>query len=245
MFCIAATLGVAHKLSTEAFFPDLNLKHYQYYRDTIFHKLSSEDKKQQIVNFYKEQPYTSTIYNPIPLNDNMKISGHFQSHKYFNFCKDKITNLFQVPDSIKEKVKNKYSMYLQSNAVSLHVRRTDYLKFNNQYEILDFSYYKKALTNFPEAEIVLIFSDDIGWCKQNLPSFGKLCVYVEDQTDVEDLMLMSEIKNNIIANSTFSWWGAYLNQNEDRKIIAPNKWFGPARQQANFDDLYPKEWIRV
>ena len=75
MFCIAAALGMAHKLNTEASFPDLNLQHYQYYRDTIFHKLSSEGKKQQIINSHKEQPYTSTRYNPIPLKDNMDLTA--------------------------------------------------------------------------------------------------------------------------------------------------------------------------
>lgn len=244
MFCVAASIGLANKLQTQAFFPDLNLKHYQYYRDTIFHKLSSEDKKKQIVNSYKEQPYTSTRYHPLPLKDNMKISGFFQSYKYFNFCSDQIIDLFEVPEFIDQKIINNYSMYLESNVVSIHVRRTDYLKFSNHYEVLEASYYQRALNNFPDAEIIFIFSDDIEWCKQNLPSFGKFSVYIEGQTDVEDLWLMTKTSGNVIANSTFSWWGAYLNKNKPT-IIAPSKWFGTNRTDDNaleIKDLYPENW---
>jgi len=247
MFCIATALGLAHKLNTNAFFPDLNLQHYQFYRDTIFHKLDTHGKEQQIINSYKEKPYTSTKFNPIPLQDNMKISGFFQSHKYFNFCKDKIINLFQVRNSMEEKIINNYGMYLDSKVVSLHVRRTDYLKFSGHYEILNHSYYQKALEYFPAAEIIFIFSDDIEWCKLHLPSFGKFTVYVEGQTDVEDLWLMSKVSGNVIANSTFSWWGAYLNKNNPT-VIAPSKWFGTKRTNDNnleIKDLYPENWKTI
>ena len=243
MFCIAAALGVAHKLDTEAFFPDLNLQHYQFYRDTIFHKLIHHSKE-KIVNSYKEKPYTSTKFNQIPLQDNMKISGFFQSHKYFNFCRDKILDSFEVPISMEEKIVNKYGMYLDSNVVSMHLRRTDYLKFSGHYENLGDLYYQKALDNFPDAEIFFIFSDDMAWCKQNLSSFNNLSVYIEGQTDVEDLWLMTKMKGNIIANSTFSWWGAYLNR-DNPLVVAPSKWFGPKRTNDNnteIKDLYPENW---
>ena len=91
---------------------------------------------------------------------------------------------------------------------------------------------------------MLIFSDDIEWCKHNLPSFGKFSVYVEGQTDVEDLWLMTKTNGNVIANSTFSWWGAYLNKNKPT-IIAPSKWFGTKRTDNNaleIKDLYPENW---
>jgi len=174
----------------------------------------------------------------------MKISGFFQSYKYFNFCSDQIIDLFEVPEFIDQKIINNYSMYLESNVVSIHVRRTDYLKFSNHYEVLEASYYQRALNNFPDAEIIFIFSDDIEWCKQNLPSFGKFSVYIEGQTDVEDLWLMTKTSGNVIANSTFSWWGAYLNKNKPT-IIAPSKWFGANRTDDNaleIKDLYPENW---
>tara|TARA_R110000744_G_C19357458_1_gene561031 strand:- start:2358 stop:3161 length:804 start_codon:yes stop_codon:yes gene_type:complete len=247
MFCIAASIGLANRLQTQAFFPDLNLKHYEYYGDTIFHKLSREHKIQQIVNSYKEPHYTSTRYNEIPLQDNMKISGFFQSYKYFNFCRDEILNLFQVCDPMEQKIINNYGMYLDSNVASIHVRRADYLKFSGHYENLGISYYKKAIDLFPETQIIFVFSDDIKWCKKHLPSFGKLNIYVEGQTDVEDLWLMTKMKNNIIANSTFSWWGAYLNKNQNR-VVAPTKWFGPKRTADNSletKDLYPDNWETI
>ena len=249
MFCIATTLALAYNNLSDSTFPDLKLEHNRYYAETLFHKLDKSGDKRSFYILYEEPPYTSTQYKKINYADKLRIRGHFQSYKYFNSCKDYILETFQIPEKLQTKINNSaYNKLISEslNSVSLHVRRGDYLKMSQHYESLSKDYYQNALELIEGADKVFVFSDDIEWCKSNIDFvFDKSLVFVEGQTDVEDLVLMSKIKNNIIANSTFSWWGAYLNQNEDRKIIAPNRWFGPARQQANFDDLYPKEWIRV
>jgi hypothetical protein len=88
----------------------------------------------------------------------------------------------------------------------------------------------------------LIFSDDIQWCKQNFPEM-KNFVYIEGQKDYEDFLLMSLCNHNIICNSSFSWWAAWINQNSNKIVIAPKKWFGPAYSHFDTKDLYCDGWI--
>jgi len=87
----------------------------------------------------------------------------------------------------------------------------------------------------------MVFSDDIPWCKQAFGSDSKF-IYVEGQTNVQDMCLMSKCRANIIANSSFSWWAAYLNKNQDAHVIAPMIWFGPGNAHASTKDLYCKNW---
>ena len=115
--------------------------------------------------------------------------------------------------------------------------------------MLDSEYYSKALEHIGGVGTIFVFSDDIEWCEKNINlGEGKKIVFVKDQSDVEDLWLMTKMTNNVIANSTFSWWGAYLNQNENKKVVAPSKWFGPKRTKNNMletKDLLPEKWIII
>jgi hypothetical protein len=90
----------------------------------------------------------------------------------------------------------------------------------------------------------IIFSDDISWCKENL-SFLNNKIFIEGNTDFQDLYLMSKCKNNIIANSSFSWWGAWLNTNKDKIVIAPKKWFGISNSHLDTSDLYCNNWVTI
>ena len=97
-------------------------------------------------------------------------------------------------------------------------------------------------------DTLVVFSDDIEWVKDNTNFLPKEKIYIEKELDIVDMYMMSKMKNNIIANSTFSWWGAFLNQNKNKKVVAPQCWFGPKRSQSNQKetlDLIPEEWIRV
>ena len=103
-------------------------------------------------------------------------------------------------------------------------------------------YYKNALDIIGGYENLYVFSDDINWCKTNLKF--KNMVFVEGNDDVEDLWLMSLCDHNIIANSSFSWWGAWLNINPNKKVISPKRWFG---EQTNLssDDIIPVSWTKI
>ena len=125
--------------------------------------------------------------------------------------------------------------------VSVHVRRADYLNIPEHHTNLQVEYYERAMKNF-EGYSPVIFSDDIEWCKNNL-NFNNM-VLVEGNSDVEDLWLMSLCKNNIIVNSSFSWWGAYLNKNVDKVVIAPSKWFGDGVSLST-EDIVPEQWNKI
>ena len=90
----------------------------------------------------------------------------------------------------------------------------------------------------------LIFSDDLEWCKENF-DFIENKVIIEGNTDYQDLYLMSLCKNNIICNSTFSWWGAWLNKNDKKIVIAPEKWFSSADEYYNTEDIIPSNSIKI
>ncbi len=131
-----------------------------------------------------------------------------------------------------------------SNSVSLHVRRGDYLKIKN-INVLDVDYYMKAVDYIKknvEKPMFYIFSDDLDWCKNNL-GFLNNCNYVDlTQTEIDDLKLMSFCQHNIIANSSFSWWGAWLNQNPKKIVIAPKEWLINDPGSSN---VILSDWIKL
>ena len=99
------------------------------------------------------------------------------------------------------------------------------------------------MQKFSPEHTFAFFSDDIEWCKQTFE--GDNNVFVEKQDDVLDLYLMSKITNNIIANSSFSWWAAWLNENKDKTVISPKEWFGPRNQHLNRRDTTPEGWVII
>lgn len=168
------------------------------------------------------------------------LDGYWQSEKYFYNISNLIRNELLPSDEILKKLN--LTPFINTNVVSLHVRRTDYVTSNGYHPVQSIEYYKKALDIIGEYDYIFIFSDDIKWCRDNL-TFNNM-IFMEGFDDVEDLWLMSMCKNNIIANSSFSWWGAWLNSNTNKKVIAPNNWFG-AQTNLNTDDIIPSGWIRI
>jgi len=184
--------------------------------------------------------YTEPFFNYHPLSavKNTLFWGYFQSEKYFINHESEIRSLFEPSETIKKNLKDRYGNV--NDYTSLHVRRGDYLNLSAHHPTCTMEYYKKALNRCPGK--VLVFSDDIDWCKNNFldPRFE----FVSNNLDYEDLYLMSMCKNNIIANSSFSWWGAWLNKNPNKVVIAPKVWFGSA---INHDtkDLLPVSWTTM
>ena len=173
-------------------------------------------------------------YQPIVVKDNSFFDGFFQSEKYFPNRKF-IQKLFEPSDEVKSYLKNKYGDV--SNYTSLHVRRADYIQKASFHPPCSMEYYERALDMIQGN--VLVFSDDLNWCKENF--LGNRFTFISGNRDYQDLFLMSMCKNNIIANSSFSWWGAWLNTNLNKKVIAPKKWFGPQLPLSS-DDIYPNTW---
>ncbi len=177
--------------------------------------------------------------------------GYWQSEKYFKDIKEVLLEEFTPITPLH----NESLRYLENiekrNSISLHIRRGDYITnaTTNQYHgVCSLSYYRQAVERILESEpeaYFCIFSDDIEWAKNNL-NFMPEFTYIElskNIPDYEELFLMSYCKHNIIANSSFSWWGAWLNKNPEKKVIAPKQWFKDRSIQTK--DLLPDDWIKL
>lgn len=179
-------------------------------------------------------------------NQDVYMDGYWQNEKYFFEIKDILKNELKLKSEYDIKNTPIHQAITSCESVSLHIRRTDYLTKNIYYQ-LTLDYYKKAIKQLSQKIIrphFFIFSDDINWAKQNL-KINLPTTYVDHSVNLKDyqeFISMSLCKHNIIANSSFSWWGAWLNNNPQKTVIAPTKWFN---NKYNTNELCPKEWIKI
>ena len=232
MFQIAAAYSLALDNNDTSAFPIVGLQ----YQQTIFKKLIPLTAPQAVQVFHE----AGFHYTPIPYYHMLLLVGFFQSEKYFVNNRKHILNLFYPDINDIEMLKQKYRFLLVQPTCSLHIRRGDYVMVSNNHPPCDLEYYREAMKCFPPNTQFLIFSDDIPWCKTQF--IGNNFHFIEGNSDYVDLYLMTQCEHNIIANSSFSWWGAWLNQNPNKKVIAPSKWFGPGLQHHNTKDLIPETW---
>jgi len=169
---------------------------------------------------------------------NYKLIGYWQNHSFFEDVRHIITKDLGITEILKNDLYTTYPE-LNLNCVSIHIRRTDYLTSNGFHPIQNISYYEEALKIIGDYDNLLIFSDDIKWCKENLNFKNQR--FIENNTSLVDLWLMSLCKHNIIANSSFSWWGAWLNNNKNKKVIRPSRWFS----YGDVPNMSPQEWIKL
>ncbi|MBO6236685.1 MAG: alpha-1,2-fucosyltransferase [Schwartzia sp.] len=181
---------------------------------------------------------------------NLYLQGFWQSEKYFRDCKRTIENEFCLVEELDVENRAWAEKIRQSrNAVSVHIRRGDYVTVPVNQEIfaeVSLNYYNdslKIMGSLLGEMNVFVFSNDLPWAKANLVSDAPMFfVDVNDENNGhKDMHLMSLCGHNIIANSTFSWWGAWLNKNREKIVIAPRKWF--KKEELNHDDIIPDEWI--
>lgn len=180
------------------------------------------------------------------------ILGYWQSEKYFKEIEDIIRNEFTIVTPPSKQNRELINKIINENAISIHVRRGDYVndKHTNQvHGVCSLSYYYEAieLMNSKNSNPVFyIFSDDIEWAKKNL-LFKKEKIFIDfnDKSNYEDMRLMSNCKHHIIANSSFSWWGAWLNNSKSKIVIAPKIWFNNSDWNNQTTDLIPLYWTRL
>ena len=181
------------------------------------------------------------------------ISGYWQSEKYFKQVEEIIRNEFKIVIPPSKPNQNLIKKIEKENAISLHVRRGNYANIkhvNKVHGTSPLSYYNDAIKvlipKIPDP-VFSIFSDDIEWAKKNL-IINNETVFVDfnnSTTDFEDMRLMSMCKHHIIANSTFSWWGAWLNDSKSKIVIAPKIWFNDVNMNNQTANLIPSNWIRM
>ena len=235
MFQIASAYGLSTDFNSEIVtdFSHIGTLHQKpiTYKDNLFKDLNFLNTPINDFIEIKSEPEDFTYQKDLKLSTdkNIKLSGYFQSYKYFEHCKEDIKKLFIFrPQS--EKI----------GYVSIHIRRGDYLNLGDFHHNLSLDYYKNAIDYFSGYNF-LVFSDDIEWCKSQFK--GDNFEFVEGKDDYEDLILMSECEHNIIANSTFSWWAAYLNSNPNKIVTYPDKWFGNHYDKFTTKDIFPPNWV--
>jgi SNF2 family DNA or RNA helicase len=176
-------------------------------------------------------------------------SGFFQSYKYLEPIRSELLKEITLKENLEEKFQELLAEMKNVNSVALHIRRGDYVsdeKTKAAHFICDLAYYEKAIALVKEKigkVRFFVFSDDIIWAKENLK--GEEFVFVSNPEifDFEELVLMSRAKHNIIANSSFSFWSAWLNQNPDKIVIAPALW--NKRYGKHYKDLLPENWTKI
>lgn len=233
----------------------IELKEYLYDNETII-----KINKKSPFNIFIENGFE---YNKIPFteNENIKIEGYFQSYKYFENYKDKIFDLIQLKNK-QIMIKNNFKFFDFDNSISIHFRLGDYKQFPRIHPISTFEYYLNSLkyilekrysNNNKKIDIIYFHentdNEDIVNVNNIINNLTKDLNHItlnfievpKDLTDWEQLLLMSLCHDNIIPNSTFSWWGAYFNNNEDKIVTYPDTWFG-IDCHHNTKDLCPPSW---
>lgn len=190
--------------------------------------------------------YTEPGFHYTPINytpgTNLLLDGFFQSEKYFIDHKQHIIDLFKPTEKHKQQILEAYPEI--SEFVSIHVRRGDYLNFPDHHPQMSQDYFESSSEIVGLDKTFLIFSDDLEGCK-NLFNFLPNKYFFTTQSDWMDMYIMSMCGDNIICNSSFSWWAAYLNENPMKKIIAPKQWFGSKYSHYDTSDLYPSTWLKL
>ena len=210
-----------------------------------------------------QEPYfhfDEEIFNECP--DNSNIAGFFQTEKYFKHVEDEIREDYKFKNEWLKPCQEFMQQFDGKEVIFLHVRRGDpnltdkrgfkwaYVNLQDQHPVQPLEYYQKALEYFPEDMPVLVFSDSIEWCKEQEIFKSDRFMFSEPEDKYDDgaliphvdLCLMSLCDHAIIANSSMSWWGAWLQNNPNKKVIAPKMWFGSSYSFHDTKDLYCKDW---
>lgn len=267
MFQYAAGFKIAHDLNTElkldiTSFASEGVTKRSFELD-IF-KISSKIASQQEINnlkfvapaLIKNSPKAIKLVEQLTgksrvselnfeaVKDNSYLEGNWNSEDYFKNAETLVRKEFQFK-------KANIALLAQikgQTPISVHIRRGDYVnnpKVNHYYAHCTSKYYKKAMQIFKsklKTPTFYFFSDDPDWVKSHFPK-EKNVFFVKGNSGAEDLFLMSNCKHHIIANSSFSWWGAWLNKNKTKIVISPKKWF--ENESLNTDNLVPNSWIKI
>ncbi|WP_316797818.1 alpha-1,2-fucosyltransferase [Pedobacter frigidisoli] len=178
---------------------------------------------------------------------NAYLDGYFQNETYFKGIREQLLIDFEFPEVQESNIILYNKILADNSSVAIHVRRGDYLKpmVESFHGVLSITYYQQAIekikTSIKQPHFY-IFSDDPDWCRKEFQSLKIHFTVVSNSQsmDWEDMKMMSKCKHNIIANSSYSWWAAWLNINEDKMIIAPNNWFLSAPIE-----IIPDKWIKI
>ena len=262
MFQFASTVGVANKTGHDVAFPkeNVDVPSVEHFKDGVRRevyfdlpkyfdnvKLTLKPQSEIQTLHVAQEPYFHFCQDLFRVPDQTNLMGYFQTEKYFEHCSETIREFFEFNSETKKKAESAFPTFpMQLEFVSVHLRKGDYAGLQQFHPVMDADYYFNAMTHFMDGNYCfLIFSDDIEYAKELFGDQENI-VYMEGNDPDVDMCMMSMCHHNVIANSSFSWWGAWLNQNPNKKVIAPKKWFGPAYNGVHdTKDLYPQSWIKA
>ena len=208
------------------------------YKNNFFKKINNQKLNLNSFKLYREPKFS---YSELPKEDNLMLFGNFQSERYFSKYKSDILNLFEFSEDKKNQVDNFIKETFGNDSVTaVHVRRGDYLSNPNFHPTCSLEYYNQAMNLIGDGNFIFI-ADDINWCQNNF--IGENIFYSPFTNEINDLLLLIMCNNHILANSSFSWWGAYM-CNKNNKVIVPSNWFGPNGPQDT-QDIYLDNWIKI
>jgi len=264
LFQVASTIGVAKKNNHDYCFPNWAVN--QYLKNPIPTNFMHADMQ------IKE---AGCDYQDLNLecegNLSIDLVGYFQSERYFKNYETVIRDHLILNDELNKGIEDKYRDVFEGNVASVHVRCGDYRSLNKVYHSLPKSYFDKCIEE-SGAQKILFFSDDISHCKDVFMSEGDFLFISERQhdqnliadtrsaeidspkylkEDLLELFLMSKCRTNIISNSTYGWWAAWLNNHPDKQVFAPNEWFtqqhldvicAKEKQENYLNDIVPESW---
>ena len=195
---------------------------------------------------YVQEPhfhFSQDLFDNCP--NGVSLMGYFQTPKYFENIEQEIREDFDFRNEIK--VPCAEMMETVEDPIALHVRRGDFIINADNHFNQGLEYYEEALKKFDPKRTVVIFSDDTDWCKEQDLFKPDRFLVSEGSNSYTDLCLMSMCSDFIIANSTFSWWGAWLSENEEKQVVYPKQWFGITgyTKDHNVSDMFPKDWIKI
>lgn len=237
MYQTAAIIKIAEQLGTDFVLPTKS--HAGHYGD-----ISPDFSGFSYPFKFEDRTYSNKIdqhvfhYVPIEAKDDTEYHGFYQCHQYFDDIRDKLINkYYKFTDKVVEDAK-RYE--ITPNCLGVSVRRGDYIQLQHNHCVLSMKYYEDALQHMPDLDGLFVFSDDIKWCKEHFVS--DTIQFVEGNAFTQ-MYLMTQMKHLILSNSTFAWWGAYLND-KGGKIVIPDPWFGPANDHLDASGLYCPKWIK-
>ena len=264
MFQYAALRGIAAKRGYDWVIPPDTYDHKDNYG--LFETFELSNVKPNNIGFVEGDHIQENDHCFIPdffeeCPDDVSLDGYFQTEKYLSHIENEIREDFAFKKEYLHPCKE-YIESLGSNPIFLHIRRTDGIGREQYHSLLPISYFEESLAQFPQNIPCFVFTDDIEWCKKQ--EFFKQDRFLFNESNSKysyktidgsgelqntllpqvDLCLMSLCSGAIIANSTFSWWGAWL-QNNKGKVIAPDpkKWFGTAMTHLDTSDIVPDRWV--
>ncbi len=251
MFRIATAYGYAWDHEVAPYFPDLvknpdegiptNYKH-------VFFRCDTKTPQGAKPKIWRQPRQFHFSYIPIPYCSHLRLDGIFQNEKYFARYRNRILELFKPRHEDLAYIEERYKNVLSHpNTVGVQIRNFGILKDEEAWvwaAQYGYDYFSKAMALFPKDSLFVVSANDLDFAKKNIPQDYNNIIFLENEDYYIELFLLSKLHHNVISNSTFGWWAAWLNQNPNKMVIAPRNWIDPNFLQGSLE-VYPEEWIQI